>query len=131
MRCAFNVEVRKVKRPTPQKAESSALNTRKFTGTDNPRYLRAIQALLTRPTTREQLDQIAGCSNGPDLISNIRNLFPASDNRNEYIACEHIEFFDRDSRRCRPGVYSMMAKARRLVYQWLANRGGGSNGKRA
>ncbi len=54
----------------------------KFLGTDNPRELRVIQALLTRPRRREDVDAIAGASNGPDLISNLRDLFPKSDDRN-------------------------------------------------
>ena len=46
---------------------------REFTGTDNPRHLRALTALLRRPVSREQLDSIAGCSNGPALISDLRD----------------------------------------------------------
>jgi len=94
----------------------------KFLGTDNPRELRVIQALLTRPRRREDVDAIAGASNGPDLISNLRDLFPKSDDRNEYIACERVPFIDRDGRPCKPGVYSFAAKARRMVIQWLASR---------
>lgn len=48
-----------------KKAESSAPNSAKFTGTDNARHLRAIFALLKRPRPREEIDSIAGCSNGP------------------------------------------------------------------
>ncbi|MEI8326741.1 MAG: hypothetical protein WCH44_15520, partial [Betaproteobacteria bacterium] len=44
----------------------------KFTGTDNPRHLRVIQALMTRPLPRGQLDAVAGASNGPDLIAELR-----------------------------------------------------------
>ena len=47
-----------MKRPAPQKAESSALDTRKFTGTDNPRHLRVIPALMARPRRREDVDCI-------------------------------------------------------------------------
>lgn len=95
-----------------------SLDTRKFTGTDNPRYLRAIQALLTRPTPREHLDQIVGCANGPDLIANLRAL----GFRKEHIPCERIKFIDRDGKVCRPGVYSFSEKGRRMVYAWLAKR---------
>ena len=69
-----------MKRPTPQKAESSALNSVHFTvavrfnGTNNPRYLRVIHVMMMHPLTREQLDQIAGCSNGPDLVAGLRRL---------------------------------------------------------
>ncbi len=34
-----------------------------FCGTDNPRYLRILAALLTRARTREEIDRIAGASN--------------------------------------------------------------------
>jgi len=94
--------------------------TASFGGSDNPRELRVIQALLVRPRRREDVDAIAGASNGPDLISNLRDLFPKSDDRNEYIACERIHFTDRDGRSCRPGVYSLTALGRRLIHLWLA-----------
>ncbi len=82
--------------------------TASFGGSDNPRELRVIQALLVRPRRREDVDAIAGASNGPDLISNLRDLFPKSDDRNG------------DGRSCRPGVYSLTALGRRLIHLWLA-----------
>jgi len=94
----------------------------KFIGTDNPRYLRAIQALLTRPTPRQQIDEIAGCANGPDLISQIRDLFSDGRGGNEHLPCERIHFIDRDGKPCRPGVYSFGERGRRMVNQWLARR---------
>ena len=96
------------------------MTTPKFLGTDNPRYLRILMAFLNRPLPREAVDSIAGASNGPEAISQIRNLFPASTDRNEFIDCTRIDFTDRDGRPCRPGVYSLTAKARRLVIQWMA-----------
>ncbi|MBI4740399.1 MAG: toprim domain-containing protein [Betaproteobacteria bacterium] len=45
----------------------------KFQGTDNPRELRAIAALMNRPNPREALDKAAGCSNGPDLVFRLNN----------------------------------------------------------
>jgi hypothetical protein len=36
-----------------------------FLGTDNPRYLRILAALLARSRSREEIDHIAGASNGP------------------------------------------------------------------
>lgn len=108
------------KRPTPQKAASSAAGQgkREFTGTDNPRHLRALTALLRRPVPREQLDLVAGCSNGPDLISDLRARGLGSD----HLYCERIKFVDRDGNVCRPGVYSLTEKGRRMVYAWLAKR---------
>ena len=40
-----------MKTPEPSKENPSAPNKREFTGTDNPRHLRAIAALLRRPQT--------------------------------------------------------------------------------
>lgn len=105
------------KRPTPQKAASSAPDTRKFTGTDNPRQLRTLAVLLRRPLPREQLDSIAGCSNGPDLVADLR-----SRGLRDELRCERIQFTDRDGKPCRPGVYSLTEKGRRMVYRWLATR---------
>ncbi|OQW85825.1 MAG: hypothetical protein BWK72_20345 [Rhodoferax ferrireducens] len=96
-----------------------------FTGTDNPRHLRVIQVLLMRPLTREAVDSTAGASNGPDLISQIRDLFPAADDLHEFIRCDRINFIDRDGKPCRPGVYSFTEKARRLVIQWISKRKSG------
>jgi hypothetical protein len=39
-----------------------------FTGTQNPRQLRAIAALERRPMPRESLDREAGCSNSPEMV---------------------------------------------------------------
>ena len=102
-----------MKRPTPQKAESSALDTRKFTGTDNPRQLRVIPALMARPRRREDIDDIAGCSNGPELVAELRR-------RGLEVPCERITFIDRDGKTCRPGVYSFTPKDRRLIWAWRA-----------
>ena len=104
------------KRPTPQKAESSAPSKRKFTGTDNPRQLRALAVLLRRPLSREALDHIAGCSNGPELVAELRR-------RGLEVPCERIRFIDRDGFACRPGVYSLTIADRRKVHAWLAKRG--------
>lgn len=111
-----------MKNARPQNAGTSAREqghftpAKQFTGTDNPRHLRALQALLTRPIPRESLDKAAGCSNGPELIAELRR-------RGLSIPCERIRFFDRDGNLCRPGVYHLSAKDRRLIHAWLAQRG--------
>ena len=102
--------------PDPTKAESSAPNKRKFIGTDNPRQLRALAVLLRRPLSREALDHIAGCSNGPDLVAELRR-------RGLEVPCERIRFIDRDGFACRPGVYSLTIADRCKVHAWLAKRG--------
>lgn len=45
----------------PKNEKTSAPDKRKFTGTDNPRHLRVIMALLVSPRTRETIDRVAGC----------------------------------------------------------------------
>jgi hypothetical protein len=104
-----------MKTPDSTKAESSAPNTRKFTGTDNPRHLRVIPALMARPRRREDVDAIAGCSNGPDLVSALREL-------GLEIPCERIKFLDRDGNVCRPGIYSFTEGDRRKVWAWQARQ---------
>ena len=112
-----------MEKPDPTKAESSALNTVNltapvcFTGTDNPRHLRTIQTLLTRPITREHLDQIAGCSNGPELIAELRR-------RGLEVPCCRTKKKDRDLFDCWPGVYHFTQVDRLRVNAWLVGRGG-------
>lgn len=94
-----------------------------FAGTDNPRHLRVIPALLARARRREDVDDIAGCSNGPDLIAALRDL-------GLEVPCKRIKFIDRDGKLCRPGVYSFTTKDRRLIWAWQVRIRKGSNGKR-
>ncbi len=110
-----------MKAPDPTTAESSALDTRKFTGTDNPRHLRVIPALMARPRRREDVDAIAGCSNGPDLIAALRGM-------GLEVPCKRIKFLDRDGNICRPGIYSFTEKDRRKVWAWQARVRKGTNG---
>ena len=111
-----------MKTPEPPKENPSAPNSAKFTGTDNPRHLRAIAALLRRPLPRESLDTVAGCSNGPELVAELRR-------RGLELPCERINFVDRDGFICRPGVYFLTTADRRKVRQWQARRmQGGSHG---
>lgn len=106
----------------PQTSEASALdsansNAERFQGTDNPRHLRALALLLQRPAKREELDRAAGCSNGPELVAELRR-------RGLTVPCERVEALDRDGRPCRPGVYHLTGADRRKVSRWLYVRGG-------
>ena len=106
------------------KAELSALGSlnftapSRFTGTDNPRHLRVIQAIMTRPITREHLDQIAGCSNGPELVAELRR-------RGLEVPCARTKKKDRDLFDCWPGVYHFTQQDRRRVNAWLTKRNQG------
>lgn len=82
-----------------------------FAGTDNPRYLRAINALIRGPIWRERLDRIAGCSNGPDLVDGLRSL-------GLEVPCKRIARIDRDKRYTRPGLYSLTENDRKLLAEW-------------
>ena len=104
-----------MKTPDPTKAESGVPSKRKFSGTDNPRQLRALTVLLRRPVPREQLDSLAGASNSPELVAELRR-------RGLEVPCERIRFIDRDGYTCRPGVYSLTLADRRMVYAWMAKR---------
>jgi hypothetical protein len=92
----------------------------RFTGTTNPRHLRTIQALMTRPITREQLDQLAGCSNGPELVAELRR-------RGLELLCTRTKKKDCDLFDCWPGVYHLTKQDRRRVLAWLAKRGGNTH----
>jgi hypothetical protein len=86
---------------------------RKFAGTDNPRYLRVIQALMLRPRKREEIDRIGGASNGPDLISKLGR-------RGLHIPCTLVRGIDRDGRPVKFGVYQLDEASRRAVKAWLS-----------
>ena len=102
------------------KAEQNAPNKRQFTGTDNLRQLRIIDALLHRSRRREDVDSIAGCSNGPELVAELRR-------RGLDVPCERVPFIDRDGFPCRPGVYSLTLADRRKVFAWMSKRGSTTN----
>ena len=103
------------KTPTATTVTMSAPSKRKFSGTDNPRHLRAITAMLRRPISRKELDSVAGASNSPELVAELRR-------RGLDAPCERISFIDRDGFKCRPGVYSFTTGDRRAIYAWMAKR---------
>jgi hypothetical protein len=80
----------------------------------NPRQKRVLAAALNGPIMRENVDTIAGCSNGPDLISGLRAKgleFP----------CEKVERFDKDGNSCWPGRYSLTPEDRSLAHALLGD----------
>jgi hypothetical protein len=87
----------------------------KFTGTDNPRYLRVIQALLLRPRKREDIDRISGAANGPDLMWRLRKLGLCA-------PCAKVPGIDLDGRTIKFGVYSLDDDDRRKLKAWLRLR---------
>ena len=89
--------------------------TGRFYGTDNPRHLRAIHALLTRPQRRTHLDDIAGCTNTPELIAELRR-------RGLDVPCARVSDLDRDGKPIRRGVYHLLNSDRRKLNAWIHQR---------
>ena len=102
-----------VKTTAPKHGDSKATAT--FLGTDNPRHLRVIQAVLTRPMPREHVDSVAGCSNGPELIAELRR-------RGLELPCTRTRKKDRDLFDCWPGVYHCTQADRRKLTEWKRKR---------
>jgi hypothetical protein len=86
-----------------------------FLGTDNPRHLRVIQAVKVRPVPREELDRVAGCSNGPALVADLRAL-------GLELPCTRLRTLDRDMFETFPGVYALTPGDRRKLNAWLRQR---------
>lgn len=105
-----------MKTPAPKKSEASARSKAGFY-TDNPRHLRVLHAALRRSLPREQVDREAGCSNGPELVAELRR-------RGLEFPCVRIEAFDRDGNPCRPGVYHLTSRDRLIVYRFIRARRG-------
>lgn len=88
-----------------------------FAGTTSPRHIRVLRALLKdRQLTRERLDYVAGSSNGPDVVLRLRL-------KGLQLPCELQDGVDRDNRPCISGVYSMTARDRRAVQDWMRREG--------
>lgn len=102
--------------PTTEPVNDSTLPAH-FSGTDNPRHLRVLHSLMTRPRKREEIDHIAGASNGPDLIAELRR-------RGLRAACHRTPGIDRDGNPVRFGVYALDDSDRRAIIAWLRLRDG-------
>ena len=104
------------KTSAPKQGDSKS--TAAFFGTDNPRHLRVIQAAWVRPIPREQVDSVAGCANGPDLVAELRR-------RGLEVPCERGRKKDRDLFDCWPGVYFLSQRDRRKLTEWKRRRASG------
>lgn len=94
-----------------------------FLGSENPRALRVLAALLVRPRSREEIDKVAGASNGPALIQDLRELgLP----KRTCLPCERTPCYDRDGEVVHRGIYFLTPAGRRRVQAWLRERGGGA-----
>lgn len=91
--------------------DSTASTSRTFTGTDNPRHLRVIQAAMIRARKREDIDDIAGASNGPELIAELRR-------RGLRFRCRRVPGIDRDGFPVKFGVYELDEDDQRAINAW-------------
>ena len=96
-------------------SSSDSKQAASFLGTQNPRHLRVIQAVTVRPVPREELDRIAGCSNGPDLVRDLRD-------RGLELPCTRTKKLDRDLFETFPGVYFLTQQDRRKLAKWKRRR---------
>jgi hypothetical protein len=102
-----------------QRGDSTAC--KRFSGTDNPRHLRVLHALLASTQPREGIDYQAGCSNAPELIAELRR-------RGLELPCDKTPCIDRDGFEVRRGIYYLTDKDRFMVRAWLRVRARGRNG---
>ncbi|WP_155754639.1 hypothetical protein [Burkholderia stagnalis] len=103
------------KKNARQPEPTSANEQRNFRLPSNLRHLRVIHALMVRSRPREEIDRIAGCSNGPDLIAALRRV-------GLDVPCALIPAFDRDGLPVKSGVYFLSESDRRKVARWLKVR---------
>ena len=105
-----------MKTPGPTKAEPSAPNSTNSTAANShtarltPRQSRLIIALLQTQEwiSRESVDRIAGASNGPQIILELRRKVTGHDG----IEMQKAEATDRDGRACKPGRYRLSTLGR-------------------
>jgi hypothetical protein len=112
----------------PTKEEPSALDSANSkvettrAGAFTPRQSRVLQALLTAENwiARESVDSIAGASNGPQIILELRRKVTGHDG----IEMQKAEATDRDGRACKPGRYRLTALGReRALGAVMSNTG--------
>ena len=92
----------------PTTTDSASNNSTHIRLRLSARQRRALVALLERPRSREEIDKIAGVSNGPDLIAQLRR-------HGLEIPCELVEHIDRDDKRGRHGVYHLSGTDREYL----------------
>lgn len=78
-----------------------------------PRHQRLLQALLAGPIYREQADRIAGASNSPHYIGELRRTHGLN------IVTERGEHIDRDGFKTRPGIYTLQVDSIELAEMLL------------
>lgn len=104
-------------------AEPSALDSVDSTvtppkpGTLTPRQSRVIDALLKAEDwiSRESVDRIAGASNGPQIVLELRHKVTGRDG----IEMRKVTVTDRDGRPCKPGRYRLSEAGRERAARFI------------
>lgn len=78
----------------------------------NERQIRTLKALINGPMMREQLDMVAGASNGPEVVAGLRK-------KGLNIICERVPSIDRDGKPCRPGRYYLSEADKEKAHELL------------
>lgn len=95
-----------------------------FQGTDNPRALRLLRALLKQPLTRESADTITGASNGPEEVRKLRE-------QGLELPCYRLGVHDRDGLWTCRGLYALSHRDRPQVARALySGKGDAANAAR-
>jgi hypothetical protein len=82
----------------------------------NPRVIRAIKALLLGVVDRNDLDEIVGCRNAPELIAEFRRC-------GLEVPCQRTPKRDRDGFVTLVGGYYLTPLDRMLIEQWIKRTG--------
>jgi hypothetical protein len=82
--------------------------------TDSPRHLRLLHVLMKRKLTRTEVDSVAGASNGPDEMKELRDKGLTS------LFADKEPIFDRDGRKSHQGIYSPSSDDRRTIARFLS-----------
>ncbi|NPC57852.1 hypothetical protein [Caenimonas soli] len=113
-----------MKTPGPTKAEPSAPNSANSTAEANktvaftPRQSRVMDALLQTDgwISRESVDRIAGASNGPQIILELRRKVTGHDG----IEMLKSDATDRDGKTCKPGRYRLTSTGRQRALKAMS-----------
>ncbi|MBU2754456.1 hypothetical protein HFU84_12225 [Acidithiobacillus sp. CV18-2] len=97
---------------------------RDFEGTSSPRHIRILHALMQRHRSREEIDEIAGASNGPEDIRKLRE-------QGLEIPCYRLGVFNWDNQWAFRGLYALTHRDRAQVSKVLASGKGGAAGHSA
>jgi hypothetical protein len=104
------------RRSTGAMNKSRLARTLRMMGVKSPRYARALFALLNRGRlglSREQLDRIAGASNSPELVRQLKTRFGIA------ITTEMVYGRDGDGLPVKFGVYTLSDGARQQLCEFV------------